>query len=320
MTNAIAIDEWLDAIDREYLATYVGEGGAAIKFVVTDDDRRPALIEALKDRCGKLGYAFAHLDAIERRVHMPQDIFWGIAAQIGWRALARKLILRLLAGKRYHTDGVDPNDDADVIGAVAAANGGLDPQFVFLQLGPDLQKQVFKNANMARTFRVAMTHLCLIEMEAGMRGRYTGQPLLDWLKGVDPRIGNVRPFHIHTGINRTTARYFIESVLYWVRHAGYSGTVILLDNTRVTLARNPRDGRRHYTKAMTMDHYEMLREFIDDVDRMSGTLLTVATNHEFIDDQSARGWGIYDALRTRVMDDVRDRNVVNPLAALVRLS
>ena len=77
---------------------------------------------------------------------------------------------------------------------------------------------------------------------------------------------------------------------------------------------------RYYTRAMTMDHYELLREFIDDVDRLSGSLLVTLTDYTFVDEQSARGWAIYPALRTRVMDDVRDRNIANPVAALVRLS
>ena len=105
-----------------------------------------------------------------------------------------------------------------------------------------------------------------------------------------------------------------------MRYAGYSGTLILLDNTRVTLPRNPKDGTRYYTRAMTIEHYELLREFIDDVDRLPGTLLVALTDYTFVDEQSMRGWGIYPALRTRVMDDVRDRNIANPVAALVRLS
>jgi len=168
---------------------------------------------------------------------------------------------------------------------------------------------------MARDFKVAMTHLC-----ASLDSGESDQPLLDWLTGDNPRISNVRPFSIRTSINRTTARHFIESALYWARHAGVAGTAVLLENSRVTVARNPRDGKRYYTRPMTIDHYELLREFIDDVDRLASTLLVVVTNYDFIDEQAARGWRIYSALQTRIMDDVRDRNLVHPVAALVRLA
>ena len=319
MTNAIQIDEWLGIVSREYLSTFIKDGGAAVKFAVTAEDRKPALLEALKALCEELDYMFVALDAVTSRVHMPQDIFFGLACQIDWRLLARRVILRLLAEKDYRTDGIDPNGSVNIMDAIARANS-LESESVIRELRPLVQDNVFKNANMDKAFRVAMSHLCLIERDTATQGQYTGQPLLDWLTGTNTRIGNVKPFQIHTPINRTTARYLIESALYWVRYAGYSGTVILLDNARVTLARNPKDGRRYYTKAMTMDHYELLREFIDDVDRLSGSLLVVTADYEFIDEQSARGWSIYSALKTRAMDDVRDRNVVNPVAALVRLS
>ena len=319
MTNTIAVDEWLDVVDREYLSTFIRDGGAAVKFAVAGEERRQALREALKTRCAKLDYVFVALDAITCRVHMPQDIFFALASQLDWRCLARRLILRLLAEKDYRVEGIDPEHAVSIVDAVASAND-LDSQFILPELRLMLQDEVFKNPNMARAFRVAMTHLCRMERETPAQGDYAGQPLLDWLTGTNTRIGNVRPFQIHTPINRTTARYFIESALYWVRRAGYSGTVILLDNTRVTVPRNPRDGQRYYTRAMTMDHYEVLREFIDDVDRLSGSLVMVVTDEAFVDIHSARGWGIYAALQTRVMDDVRDRNIVNPVAALVRLS
>ena len=321
MTATLAVEDWLPVLDAEYLSTFIKDGGAAVKFAVTPEARKPALHEALKARCEALGYLFVALDAVTSRVHMPQDIFFGLASRIDWRLLARRLILRLLSEKGYRTDGVDPTGEGDVIAAAAEANG-RDSPFVRtgLALRKAIQDQVFKDLNMARAFRVAMTQLCLWEAESSVPEHYVGQPLLDWLTGKDTRIGPVRPFAIHTGINRTTARHFIESAFHWVRVAGYAGTVVVLDNARATVARNPKDSQRYYTRAMTMDHYELLREFIDDVDRLSGTLLTVMTSDAFIDDHAPRGWHIYDALRTRVMDDVRDRDHANPVAALVRLS
>ena len=319
MTNTISIDEWLGVMDREYLSAFIKDGGAAVKFAVSAEKRTPALREALKRRCEALDYVFVTLDAVTSRVHMPQDVFFGLASQVDWRLAARRVILRLLTERDYRVDGIDPDSAGNVIDAVARANG-LEAPSVLAELRPILQNEVAKNANMARAFRVAMTHLCLFERETGEPEQYVGQPLLDWITGTNMRISNVRPFQIHTAINRITARHFIESALYWVRCAGYAGTVIVLDNARVTLARNPRDGRRFYTRAMAMDHYELLREFIDGVDRLSGALLEVAPGYDFIDDQSARGWSLYPALQTRVMDDVRDKELVNPAAALIRLS
>ncbi len=320
MSTTLPLQEWLRFIDAEYLASgFIRDGGAAVKFAVTPDLLKAGLQDAVRRGCRDYGFVFACLDAAEVRVHMPQDIFFGLARQVDWRGLARRLVLRMAARSSYAVEGVDENVSGNVFDAIAEANG-LEKRLVLQNLRPTLQDEVFRNPHMVRDFRVAMCHLCegedVLENDA-----YTRQPVLDWLRGDGSRVSSVRPFAIYGAINRTTARYFIQSTLYWIRFCGHAGTVLLLDNSRVTLARNPRDDRRYYTRAMALDHYELLREFVDDIDRLPGMLLFVMTCDEFLDESSAsRGYGVYPALRTRIMNDVRDRNLVNPVASLVRLS
>ena len=318
MPNPIPLNDWLDAMDAEYLTTFIREGGSSVKFAVASEDRRAELAARMRERLARMNYALVELNAATMPAHMPQDIFFAMARQLDWRLLARRAVLRLAVALNYRIDGIDPAS-SNVFDAVAHANG-LETQSVVQEMRPAIQDRVAKNYRMPRDFRAAMSHLCLSEVTAGTDG-YTGQALLDWLRGPVP-IRNVRQFSIHTPVNRTTARYFIEAALYWIRFAGCAGTVILFDNARVTVAKNPKDGLRYYTRVMAIDHYELLREFIDGVDRLTSTLLAVVTDQEFLDDdsRSPRGYGIYQALLTRVMDDVRDRNLVNPVASLVRIA
>ena len=321
MTNTISLHNWVNFIDSEYLSTFIKDGGASIKFAVTPTELKPNLDEAIRRHCRELDYIVMSLDVadINTRAHMPQDVFFGMARQVDWRYLARRRILQLSKKIGYSVDGIDPGDTGNIFEAVSNMNG-LDSNHMLLRLEKQIQYDIFRNPQMAKDFRVAMTQLCLSE-NASETGQYDGQPLIDWLTGANTRLGNVKLFKIQIGVNRTTARYFIESALYWFRYVGHAGSVILLDNSRVTLARDPKDGRRYYTKAMAMDHYELLREFVDGTDRLTGALLVVVTNEEFLDSTSgARGFGIYPALMTRIMDDVRDKNLVNPIASLVRLS
>ena len=321
MQNTIPITEWFQAVDEEYLSSYIREGGSSVKFAVTPPDMKAHLYATMEARCKELGYEVVKLDAKESamRAYMPQDIFFGLARQVDWRRLARGLILRLASEREgFRVADIDP-DAEGVFDAIAEANR-LIPQFVNQRLMPEIQNEVALNSSMARDFRVCMSHLCLEEYK---RIDYNGQPLLAWLRGFNNRVSNVRPFSIYTSINRNTARHFIESALYWIRYVGRAGTVILFDNSRVTVPRNPRDGWKYYTRAMTLEHYELLREFIDSVDQLKGTLLVVVTSQDFLDEsplRSSRGYGIYPALQTRVMDDVRDRGRVNPISSLVRLS
>ena len=135
------------------------------------------------------------------------------------------------------------------------------------------------------------------------------------------RVSSVRHYLIYNGILRTNARHFLESLLYWVRFVGFSGTAIILDASRVTLRRNPRDGLRFYARSAVMDHYELLRELIDGADRLEGLMMVVLAGEDFLDDDiRGKGFSIYQALRSRIADEVRSRTQANPLATLVRLS
>lgn len=317
-TNSIGIQSWVESLGTEYLESYIREGGASVKFAVSAPEGAQRLDAALAEQAGSLGYFLARVNAADTRVYMPQDIFFAIARQVGWRYLARRMVVRLAEGRDFNTDGVDLATPGNIYAAIGAVNG-LEAASVIQPLRVEIQEKISQNRRMARDFRVAMSHLCLLE-DADAEG-YGGELLLDWLKGINTRISNVRHFFIRTPVNRTTARHYLESALYWIQYAGYSGTVILLDNARVTLSRNPRDGVRFYSRPMVIDHYELLRELIDSADRLTGTLVVVAAAPDFLDENTqSRGFGIYEALMTRVMNDVRAKNQVNPMASLVRLS
>ena len=321
MANTIPLLDWLEVMKSEYLSTFVTNGGASVKFAVASDKLKVDLRAALWERCAKLGMLLVSLDAASLRAHMPQDLFHGLASSVDWREAARRMVLKLARDRVYRIDGIDPLREGNVFNSIAEANG-LELQFVLDYLRPQIQDRVFRESRMARDFRIAMSHLC--ELENGREGEpYRGQPIIDWLTGSNTRISSVRPFSIYTPINRATARHFFESALFWLHHVGYPGTVILLDNSRVTLARNPRDGLQYYTRAMVLEHYELLREFVDTTDRLTATMLVVVTSNDFLEEEAgsrSRGFGIYQALMTRVIDDVWDRNLVNPVASLVRLS
>ena len=321
MANSIPLRDWLEVMESEYLTSFVPNGGASVKFAVASDELKADLHAAVREQCAKKGMLFVSLDAASRRAHMPQDLFHGLASSVDWRAAARRMILKLARERIYRIEGIDPLSDGNIFSSIADANG-LELQFVLDYMRPQIQQRVFRESRMARDFRVAMSHLC--ELENNRDGEpYRGQPIIDWLTGSNTRISSVRPFSIYTSINRTTARHLFESALFWLHLVGYPGTIILLDNSRVTLARNPRDGLRYYTKAMVLEHYELLREFVDTTDRLTATLLVVLTSNDFLEEDAGsrnRGFGIYQALMTRVIDDVRDRNLVNPVASLVRVS
>ena len=205
MPNTIPVRDWLKFVDEEYLSTFIKDGGASVKFAVTPNELKADLYADVKVQCQEMDYVFVALNADNMRAYMPQDIFFGLASQIDWRLLARRLVLTLASENGYQTDGANRNDAGGLIDAIATAND-LDSSFVRLTMNRAIQNSVYRNQNMVRDFRVCMTQLCLMNGDIGAQGDYSDQPLMDWLTGANTRIGNVRPFAIRTSINRTTAR------------------------------------------------------------------------------------------------------------------
>jgi hypothetical protein len=320
VTNVLPLHKWLDVITSEYLDGFIRDGGASIKFAIPmEPGLGSKVVFEVSDIGARLNYLVVHVNASDTRVHLPQEIFFKVAEQIDWRYLSRRVIIRLMEERGYKVDGIEPDSDNSILGDIGEANA-LDEQFLIRELRPRLQEEIFLNRKLAKDFRVAMTYLCLAETSIS-GGSYEGMPLIDWLKGTNRRVSSVRHYSIYNSINRTNAMYFFESLLHWIRYVGFSGLVALMDTSRVTLLRNPRDGLRFYTRSAVMDHYELLREFIDGTDQLESCLILILSNTEFLDEETmSKGFGIYRALMTRIIDEVRDTTLVNPMSSLVRLT
>ncbi len=311
---------WLEVITKEYLDTFVRGGGSALKIVTPRDElAREAVTHGLAASGGNLGYLVVRVDAAQTRIHMMDQLFFTIAAQVPWRQLSQHVVATLARDAGF---AVPDDDGAPLLERLAAANN-LDPSSILLELRPVIAERVFKYRRLSRDFRVAMTQLCLAELTGGADGEIRIQTILAWLDGSNNRVSAVRQYGIFNRITRTNARHLFESLLHWLRRAGYPGLLLVLDAARLTVARNPRDGAQYYSKPAVIDAYELLRQFIDATDRMHGCLIVVVPDVAFLEEDQAprsRGIGQYDALKFRVIDEVRDRRLANPMASLVRLS
>lgn len=310
--------DWLPVIRDEYLTSYVARGGSSVKFAVPLGGGEPAAIRAEVERLARdSGHLFVSVDAASTKVHMIDHVFYALAEQVPWRQTVRTVI-----GRRVTSLGLAmPPDTTDgpLFEAIAAVNE-LDPDYVQLELRRKVVQQVFRDYRLAKDFRVAMTHLILAELSGGHEADTVFDTLRDWLTGANRAVSAVKPYQIYRRIDRASARFFLESTVSWITLAGYAGTTIVMDISRLGLARNPRDDRIFYSRAAAIDAYEVLRQFIDTIDRLSNCMIVVLAGREFLDDDpGSRGLGGYAALKFRIFDEVRDRRIVNPFASLVRL-
>lgn len=318
MTSSIPYREWAQTITTEYLGSFIREGGSAIKFAVPmDDGTRPMLFSQLAQVARESGYLTAEVDAGQTKVHMMQEVFFRIAEQVDWQSLARQVVEKLSRESGYNTLN---RGDVTLLDLIAESSG-KDRDLVKSEMNRKISEQVHRHPGLARDFRVAMSELCFAELSGGPDGAGAAQALTDWLTGRNRRVAAVKPYMIFNTITRTNARYMFESLLHWITFAGRSGLLALFDTSRVTLSRNPRDEYLYYTSAAVKDSYEVLRQFIDAIDRLPGCLIVVSPDVAFLsEDNNERGFGAYQALMFRVVDEIRDRQLVNPMSSLVRVS
>ncbi len=108
---------------------------------------------------------------------------------------------------------------------------------------------------------------------------------LQWFKG-----GAVRLRYVRSRIDRTSARAMLRSLVYFLRHIGYSGLLLYFDELELVAEQ---------TKRIRDTAYETLRQFIDGTDNIPSFLVLCAvTETAYYDHQ--KGILSYPALQQRL--------------------
>lgn len=313
----LALAAWLEVIEQEYLQSFIASGGASVKFPVADTPTlRAQAWQHLDELARQDGYVVAHVRAEETRVHLAHELFFQVARQVPWAELAETVCLEILEENGYRLPASREGNIAERL----YRDYLDDPTLLKQTLYPALRKEAREDRQMARDFRLAMIALC--QHAAAGSGPIEEHPVYAWLTGQATRLASVKEYQVFAKITRTNATTTFESLLHWIRRAGKPGLVLMLDIARLsTPPPRPRDATVYYNKSMLLDAYEVLRQFIDATDRMEGALVVAFADAGFPDDDPrGRGIGAYQALNYRVVDEVRGKRLVNPLASLVRLS
>ncbi len=314
----IAADVYADFLAVEYLDSYIADGGAAVKFVVAAD---PGVAEhfsiTMRERAAAAGYATVRVDSVDVRVHMMDQVFFDVARQVDWDALAAHRVRVAFAAAAFPAP--DGGDDLSV--EAVAAHHQVDANELNRDMTRQLQVAVLDDYAMVREFRVAMLRLCQYQLHTGQVTDAEHDAVLQWLRGELRQISLLRTAMIFRRIGRHNARQLLFSLAHWLSVNDRAGLLLEIDLHRFGFARRPQPEERHglyYTKAALLDGYEMLRQLVDNTDELSHCCVLVSAAPEFISDAN-RGIDAYQALKLRIHDDVRDRNRDNPFSSLVRV-
>ena len=320
MTATILPADWLRFMMSEYVDGFVRDGGAAVKFVVPMDEGSRFAASALTRQADESGYVVAEVNASQTRVHLIHELFFAIAQQVPWQEVADRAVVRLAKERGYQV----PDSGTGPISQQIVEANHIQPNLFAMNLQPLLADSILKERTLVRDFRVAMTQLCIANLQADANQDQRRTAITAWLTCEIRTIGSVRPYQIYSPINRTNARYHFQSMLRFLRFVGFPGLIVTIDITSVADPTNPKNGAYFYSKVALLDLYESLRQFIDETDRLEGCLIVIVPAVEFLDTDitrpKQRGLSAYPALQSRIEDEVRDAHYVNPMVSLVRLS
>ena len=314
----IPANEYLSFLDAEYLRGYVENGGAAVKFLVpADDSVADGIVVRAAEVADSAGFVFASVDAATTRAHLLEQVFFEVARQVDWEALAANTAREAAAAAGYPSP-----EGGDVTLERLAAHYRVDARELKRDIDRELQRRVQRDYAMVQEFRTAMLRLCQAQLRSGQIVEAEEAAVLEWLRGQLRQISALRSALIFRRVTRNNARHMLFSLAHWLSINGRAGLVLLLDIRRLGFARRPSLEERqglYYTKAALLDAYEVLRELVDNTDEMSNCLVLAVTPPTFASDP-VRGLDAYQALKFRIYDEVRDRSRDNPFSSLVRVA
>jgi len=313
----LTVEAYLEFLRKEYLGDFIRAGGAAVRFVVLgDDDVARRWHAGLAAVAAADSYTYVLVDAESTRVHLMHELFFAISRQIDWQRLSAAAVRTA-----YDGVGLPAPAGADVSVGTVARHHEVDARELNRSVRRRLEQTVLADSTLAPEFRLAMLRLCHGELGSGEVDAGERAAVLAWLRGEPVPLARLKPALLYTRIGRHNARPLLLSLAGWlVRNAG-SGLVLDLDLDRLAVAHRPPLAARegvYYSKAATVDAYEVLRQLVDATDTLHSALVAVGLPPALVTDEG-RGLPSYTALHLRIVDEVRDRRRANPFAALVRL-
>jgi P-loop Domain of unknown function (DUF2791) len=306
--------DWAGAFEQEYLASFLPDGGATVKFLAGEPLELAATRNAMAEAARRRNFLVVCLDGQSTRLHFVDKMFHAVAAQVDWERLARAVAERAVVACGYR-----PDASGDISVSAIAATMEIERNLVRNTVHSWLSKNLFSDSHMTREFRLAMMRLIDSHLDPPQAGRDGLAELsIEWLKGELRLVSALKGALIFRKIGRHNARDMLLSLMYWIRFAGHAGLVVVLDIGAYSVTQKALAEGNVYTRAATAELHEVLRQFVDAVDDMQGCAIIVLAPAGWAADE-IRGLRMYRALQARVSDEVHGEHRDNPLGVLARV-
>lgn len=307
-------------LERMYIAPegFLAQGGAKIKFVKGRTGAgKSCFLKEVARRAAEHDYLVSSIDARELSGHRIDDIFKALLKPIDVWGVVRRFAEKVIADL-----GTNPQEVPPELSYVEwSVRQGRPQQIVAREANMCLERLLFRNADLQRTFSIA-----LMQMTGGVLGTLAlGSEeriiLEQWVSGLQVTARERNRLNLRQAVDKYSARLMLRSWLHFVRLAGFRGTLMTIDNLDVLLNSN-RSKLPYYTRTRRNEVYETIRELIDEVDSLQSFMLLAAARNELFTDANA-GLRSYPALWMRIQNEVDvDRlrsKAVNRFAEIIDL-
>jgi hypothetical protein len=304
---------WLDYIKDYYLFNYIASGGSKVKVLVGGaGSGKTHLLRCIHQDAKTLGYETVYLSARDYddyRLNNLPDLYRAIAQQVDKESLVRGLCCCVAQELGYEADKYD---GTDFFLSILIKDTEL-PRDEAVRKIEKAAGQVLRNVDFGPSFRAFAYRIIESRMIKGQEGDI--EIALKWLIGNKLDRHERKDLLLFERLQRTNARYWLNSLIHLLKIAGRTGFVVAIDDLEVMTERSEETGRFIYSTNAIKDICELFRQLIDDAELLNNFLLLLAGRQEMIEDEK-RGFASYDALWMRLQTGLVHKKF-NPLADMV---
>jgi transposase-like protein len=158
--GSLPVPEWTTFLAQEYLAGYLPAGGAAVKVAVAGSaDTASRLARALGAAADTAGCLFVSASAADVRLSQVDALFFAVARELDWDALAVALVRRAYDAIAF------PAGDGVTVAEVAAEHD-VDARELYRSVRRQLEQTLLGDPALARELRRAVLRLTQSQLGA----------------------------------------------------------------------------------------------------------------------------------------------------------
>jgi len=235
---------WLDRIRDYYLANYIASGGSKVKVLVGGaGSGKTHLLRCIQQDAKTLGYETVYLSAQDYddyRLNNLPNLYRAIVEQIGKDRLVRGLCYSVAQQLGYEAGKYN---SAEFFLSVLIEDAEL-PRDEAVRKIEKAAGQIFRNVDFGPSFRAFAYRIINSRMINCNEDDI--QTALKWLSGNKLERHERKDLLLFEQLNRTNARYWLNSLIHLLKLAGMTGLVVAIDNLEVLTKRSKESGNFIY--------------------------------------------------------------------------